>query len=138
MLHFLRTRGLSIGAGTVARLLADATGRWAEEAEAIHQAGLARGSWVASDQTSTRVDGQNEVCHGLGNALFTSDHTRPGGTRQDVLAVLWGQEPRFRLNAEAVAWLEQTSLPASLRKRLLQTLPWERDLTAVELRVTSD
>jgi len=133
LLHFLRTMGVSIGAGTVARLLADATGRWADEAEAIHQAGLASGAWVATDQTATRVDGQNEVCHVVGNALFTSYHTRPGGTRQDVLAVLWGREPLFRLNHEAVSWLERTSLPAPLRNRLVLALPWERDLTRTEL-----
>ena len=134
LLHFLRTMGVSIGAGTVARLLADSTGRWAEEAAAIHQAGLASGPWVATDQTATRVDGQNEVCHVVGNALFTSYHTRPGGTRQDVLAVLWGQEPVFRLNAEALEWLDRTSLPAPLCKRLVLALPWERDLTAEELQ----
>ncbi|RRR69662.1 MAG: hypothetical protein EI684_15050 [Candidatus Viridilinea halotolerans] len=27
----------------------------------------------------------------VGNDLFTSYHTRSGGTRQDVLAVLWGE-----------------------------------------------
>lgn len=54
LLHFLRTMGVSIGAGTVARLLADSTGRWAEEAHAIHQAGLASGPWVATDQTAKR------------------------------------------------------------------------------------
>jgi len=134
LLHFLRTMGVSIGAGTIARLLGDTTGCWAEEAEAIHQAGLASGPWVATDQTSTRVDGQNEVCHVVGNRLFTSYHTRPGGTRQDVLAVLWGQELRFRLNDEAVRWLEATSLPASLLNRLVLALPWERELTAAELQ----
>lgn len=134
LLHFLRTLGVSIGAGTVARLLADTTGRWAEKADAIHQAGLASGPWVATDQMSTRVDGQNEVCHVVGNTLFTSYHTRPGGTRQDVLAVLWGQELRFRLNDEAVAWFEQTSLPVPLRTRLLVALSLERDLTRTELQ----
>ena len=81
----------------------------------------------------TRVDGRNEVCHVVRNTLFTSYHTRPGGTRQDVLRVLWGQELRFRLNAEAVAWLEKTSLPATLCTRLRAALPWERDLTRAEL-----
>lgn len=133
LLHFLRTMGVSIGAGTVARLLADSTGRWAEEAHAIHQAGLASGPWVATDQTATRVDGRNEVCHVVGNTRFTSYHTRPGGTRQDVLAVLWGQELRFRLNDEALAWLEATSLSAPLRTRLRMALPWECDLTRAEL-----
>ena len=61
---------------------------------------------------------------------FTSYHTRPGGTRQDVLAVLWGQEPVFRLNAEALAWLADTSLPAPIRKRLVVVLPWDTELAA--------
>lgn len=134
LLNFLRTMGLSIGTGTVARLLLDHSGRWSEEADAIHQAGLVSGPWVATDQTSTRVDGQNEVCHVLGNALFTSYHTRPGGTRQDVLAILWGQELVFRLNAEALDWLAKTSLPVALRNRLVRALPWERDVTSSELQ----
>ena len=134
LLSFFRALGVKIGTGTVARLLLDHTGRWTTEAEAIHATGMASGDWVASDQTSTRVDGQNDVCHVVGNALFTSYHTRPGGTRQDVLAILWGQELVFRLNDEAVAWLEATSLPHPLRKRLLVGLPWDRDLTDAELR----
>lgn len=44
------------------------------------------------------------------------------------------QEPVFRLNDEAVAWLEATSLPHALRKRLLAGLPWDRDLTDAALR----
>jgi hypothetical protein len=40
----------------------------------------------------------------------------------------------FRLNAEAVAWLEATSLPHPLRKRLLVGLPWDTEVTAAELR----
>ena len=62
------------------------TGIWRDEAVAIQQAGLASRDWQATDQTATRVDGQNETCHVLGNPFFTVYHTRPGGTRQDVLA----------------------------------------------------
>jgi len=134
LLHFLRTVGVSIGTGTLARLLLDTRGRWDSEADAIHQTGLASVNWVATDQTSTRVDGQNVVCHVVGNTLFTSYHTRPGGTRQDVLAVLWGQEPVFRLNDEALNSLATTSLPPSLHKRLVLALPWNTELTGVELR----
>ncbi|WP_129677268.1 transposase [Candidatus Chloroploca sp. Khr17] len=134
LLTFLRDVGLTIGTGTVARMLLDPDGFWADEAAAIHQTGLATGSWVATDQTSTRVDGQNEVCHVVGNALFTSYHTRPGGTRQDVLAVLWGQELRYRLNDEALAWLQASSLPRTLFRRLREALPHATDMTAAELQ----
>lgn len=133
LLTFFQDAGVAVGAGTIARWLADHTGQWHDEALAIHRAGLASSDWQATDQTSTRVDGQNEVCHVLGNPFFTSYHTRPGGTRQDVLAVLWGQEPFFRLNDDALVWLAVTSLSPRLQARLLQLLPWERDLSAAEL-----
>lgn len=133
LLTFFQDAGVAIGTGTVARWLADHTAQWHAEAVAIHRAGLASSAWQATDQTSTRVDGQNEVCHVLGNTCFTSYHTRPGGTRQDVLAVLWGQEPLFRLNDDALAWLAATSLSPRLQARLLGLLPWETDLSAAEL-----
>lgn len=133
LLCLLTDVGIAIGAGTIARWLADHTGQWRVEAQDIHTAGLASGPWQATDQTATRVDGQHEVCHVVGNDRFTSYHTRPGGTRQDVLAVLWGQEPVFRLNDDALAWLAETSCRPALLRRLREVLPWERELTAAEL-----
>lgn len=133
LLRFFHDAGIAIGKGTLARWLSDHTEQWAEEADAIHLAGLASGAWQASDQTATRVDGHNEVCHVVGNVQFTSYHTRPGGSRQDVLAVLWGIEPVFRLNADAEAWLEETTLSARLRCRLRAAVPWNREMSAVEL-----
>jgi hypothetical protein len=134
LLTFLRDIGMTIGTGTVARMLLDADGFWADEAAAVHQTGLATGSWVATDQTSTRVDGQHEVCHVVGNAHFTSYHTRPGGTRQDVLAVIWGQEVCYRLNDEALAWLQASSLPQTLLRRVYAALPRDTDMTAAEFQ----
>ncbi len=133
LLRFLTDVGLAIGAGTIARWLADAQKRWQAEAAAIQQARLASGPWQATDQTPTRVDGHNESCHVLGNALFTVYQTRPGGTRQDVLAVLWGQEPLFRMNDDALAWLLATTLTPVLVARLQAALPWEHDLSASQL-----
>lgn len=51
-----------------------------------------------------------------------------------VRAALWGREPLYRLNADALDWLEATTLSATLRARLQATLPWEVDLSASELR----
>jgi hypothetical protein len=133
LLTFFHDAGIAIGVGTLARWLRDARGSWRQEAQAIQQAGLASSPWQASDQTPTRVDGQNETCHVFGNSLFTVYHTRPGGTRQDVLAVLWGQEPCFRLNADALAWLAATTLSCTLQERVRQSLPWDRELSASEL-----
>jgi hypothetical protein len=133
LLRFFQDAAIQIGAGTLARFLADDQAHWQTEAVAIHQAGLASGPWQATDQTSTRVDSCNETCHVLGNRLFTVYQTRPGGTRQDVLAVLWGREPLFRLNDDALEWLAATALSPHLVARIRAALPWDQELTAAEL-----
>lgn len=133
LLRFFQDAGIQIGAGTIARWLSDAQQHWRQEATDIHHAGLASGPWQATDQTATRVEGQNETCHVLGNHLFTVYQTRPGGTRQDVLAVLWGREPQYRLNTDALDWLGPTSLSATLLLRLQAALPWEVTLSASQL-----
>src|SRR5829696_51173 len=133
LLTFFQDAGIAIGKGTIARWLRDHRATWVAEAQAIHQAGLASTDWQATDQTSTRVDGQNQTCHVLGNPFFTVYQTRPGGTRQDVLAVLWGQEPCFRLNADALAWLDASSIGRTLITQLCVALPWDTDLSATDL-----
>ena len=133
LLTFFHDAGIVIGKGTIARWLRDHRTTWHADAQAIHQAGLASTDWQATDQTSTRVDGQNETCHVLGNPFFTVYQTRPGGTRQDVLAVLWGQEPVFRLNADALAWLDASRIGRTLITHLAAVLPWDIDLSAADL-----
>jgi Transposase IS66 family len=133
LLAYFQDAAIAIGKGTIARWLRDHRSTWHSEAQAIHQAGLASSEWQATDQTSTRVDGQNETCHVLGNPFFTVYQTRPGGTRQDVLAVLWGQEPRFRLNADALAWLDASRIGRTLITHLAAILPWDTDLSAADL-----
>jgi regulator of replication initiation timing len=134
LLTFFQDAGVQIGEGTLARWLADHDGRAQLEAQAIVQAGLASSDWHATDQTATRVAGHNHTCHVLGNWLYTVYHTRPGGSRQDVLAVLWGQQPRFRLNADALAWLSASSIRRSLLLELCAALPWEQELSEAALR----
>jgi len=133
LLTFFQDAGIAIGKGTLARWLRDYRTIWLSDAQAIHQAGLASTEWQATDQTSTRVDGQNERCHVLGNPFFTVYQTRPSGTRLDVLSVLWGQELRFRLNADALAWLDTTRISTRLLTQIGAALPWDTDLSAADL-----
>jgi len=85
------------------------------------------------DTTPTRVKGKNEVCHVVGNDLFTSYHTRKGASRLDVLAVLWGSEPLFRFTDDSEAWLAQTSVSTRLVSELKKHLPFDRGLERAEL-----
>jgi len=133
LLTFFQDAGIAIGKGTIARWLRDYRTTWRLDAQAIHQSGLASTAWQATDPTSTRVDGQNETGHVRGNPCFTVYQPRPGGTRQDVLSVLWGIEPVFRLNADAEAWLDASRIGRTLITHLCAVLPWDTDLRATDL-----
>ena len=109
--------GVSIGAGTVARLLADSTGRWAEEADAIHQAGLASGPCVATDQTATRVDGcQALLVHRLAPGRFfrrLRPRVQPTANNQAHARRLRA-EPELLVEAHGVVREEVDVLPRQL------------------------
>ncbi|WP_448541700.1 hypothetical protein [Roseiflexus sp.] len=66
----------------------------------------------------------------VGNAWFTSDHPHPEGMRRDVLAVIWGQELRYRLRDESLAWRQARSLPHTLLRQLRDARPRDTDMTA--------
>ncbi|MFL5807078.1 MAG: hypothetical protein ACJ8CR_35780, partial [Roseiflexaceae bacterium] len=133
LLTFFQEAGIAIGAGTLARWLSDPSGLWHDEAVAIQQARLASSDWQASDQTATRVDRRNQTGPVLGKHVFSVYHTRPGSSRQHMLSVLWGQEPVFRLTADALAWLSSSRLRRSLLIQLCALLPCEQELSAAAL-----
>ncbi|WP_028457508.1 hypothetical protein [Chloroflexus sp. Y-396-1] len=66
----------------------------------------------------------------VGNAWFTSDHPHPEGMRRDVLAVIWGQELRYRLRDESLAWRQARSLPHTLLRQLRDARPRDTAMTA--------
>jgi hypothetical protein len=90
------------------------------EKEAVYEAGLRSSPWQHTDDTGTRVNGQNWHCHIVCNPLYTTYHTLPGKNRLSVLDVLrHGRERVFRLNDEALGYLKSLSLPKAARQTLL-------------------
>ncbi|MDQ2998401.1 MAG: transposase, partial [Chloroflexota bacterium] len=89
--------------------------------------------WHQIDDTGTRVNGHNQYCQIVCNPLYTIYQTTVAKDRLTILDVLRGSQPRrFRLNAEALAYLDQVQLAQVNRVRLL-SLPWEQDLDEVTL-----
>jgi hypothetical protein len=70
----------------------------------------------------------NQHCQIACNPPYTQYATTESKDRLSILDVLRGSAPRrFRLNAEAIGYLEQAHLAQITRERL-QQLPWELDL----------
>ena len=125
ILEFLTNVGLQISDGEVSNLLIKDQKDFHAEKDAVYEAGLRSSPWQHTDDTQTRVDGQNQHCHIVCNPLYTAYQTLPNKDRLSVLDVLRnGRERRFRLNEEALGYLEKVPLSKSTRP-MLQT--WSSD-----------
>jgi hypothetical protein len=120
--------GLQIAEGTISNLLIKDQDSFHTEKAAVLQAGVRSSPWQQIDDTGTRVNGQNQYCQIVCNPLYTIYQTTATKERLTILDVLRGGQPRrFRLNAEALAYLDQVPIAQVTRARLLQ-LPWDQDL----------
>ena len=131
ILEFLTNAGILISKGEVSNLLIKGQEDFHAEKDAVYEAGLRSSPWQHTDDTSTRVDGQNQHCHVVCNPVYTAYHTKPNKNRLSVLDVLRnGRERRFRLNQEALAYLENVALSKATRQTL-QTWSSETEMNEV-------
>lgn len=133
IVEFLGNIGIFISEGQVSNLLIKDKETWHEEKRAIYRAGLASSSWQHSDDTGTRVNGENQHCHVVGNPLYTAYFTRPGKDRLTLISILQDvSEPPFLLNESTAEWLEQFDTP-QWAQQLIAAWPQERLLTLEEM-----
>ena len=119
VLAFLRDLGVQVSAGWLATEVSVGQERFHIEAAAVAAAGLVSSPWQYLDETGTRLDGENQSCHILGNDLFTAFMTTPHKDRQAVIDVLWPGVPRgYRYDATAVALLAAAKLAGRTRQAL--------------------
>ena len=135
IVEFLRNVGVFISEGQVSNLLTKKNERWHQEKNEIYLAGLASSSWQHSDDTGTRVNGDNWYCHVVGNPLYTAYFTRPGKDRLTVIGLLQNvAEPPFLLNATTTAWLEQFGTP-HWAQQVVAAWPQEQPLSQSEMSI---
>ena len=71
ILEFFRNVGVQISDGELSNLLIKKQDRFHAEKEAVYEAGLASSPWQHTDDTQTRVDGENHHCHVICNPVYT-------------------------------------------------------------------
>ena len=119
IMEFLANASIQISEGQVSNLLIQGQEQFHVEKDAVYEAGLRSSPWQHTDDTQTRIDGQNQHCHVVCNPVYTSYHTTPKKDRLSVLDVLRnGRERRFRLNQEALSLLENVPLSKATRQAL--------------------
>jgi hypothetical protein len=111
--------GVQISAGQLSNLLIKGQEEFHTEKAEVCEAGLRSTPWQHTDQTSTRVNGQNQHCNIVCNPLYTVYTTTPKKDRLSVLDALRnGRARRFRLNDEALGYLASTPLSKATRSWL--------------------
>jgi len=104
--EFFENVGIQISAGEISNLLIKKQESFHTEKDALYEAGLQSSPWQQTDDTLTRVNGQNQHCHVVCNPVYTSYHTRASKERLSVLDVLNnGRNRLFRLNEETILYL---------------------------------
>ncbi len=128
ILEWFRQVGIQISAGQISNLLIKDQASFHAEKDAVYEAGLDSSPWQHLDDTATRVNGQNHHCHVVDNPLYTSYLTTPSKDRLSVIDVLRNGQPRiFRLNREALGYMEAAGVSGITRQKLCY-LPQEQDL----------
>ena len=106
ILEFFEECGIHISSGEISNLLIKKQESFHAEKDAVYEAGLQSSRWQQTDDTLTRVNGQNQHCHIVCNPVYTSYHTRASKERLSVLDVLSnGRKRLFRLNEETIGYL---------------------------------
>jgi transposase IS66 family protein len=135
---FLQHLGVVIADGTISNLLIKDQESFHAEKDAAYRAGLLSGPWQHIDDTATRVSGQNHHCHVVTNPLHTTYITTEAKDRLTVIDVLRGGQPRiFRLNGQAITYLEHAGVSAVTRQKL-SYLPHNQDLDEATLQQLLD
>lgn len=133
IVELLQNIGVHISDGQISNLLIKDKASWHEEKRAIYQAGLVSSSWQHSDDTGTRVNGQNQHCHVVGNPLYTAYFTRPGKDRLTLISILQNvTEPPLLLDESTSDWLEQFDTP-QWAQQIVATWPQGCRLSLAEL-----
>ena len=140
MAELLSYMGIIISSGQISNNLIKKNEKWHAEKDDIYRAGLNSSRWQHIDDTSTRVDGENQYCHILGNPLYTAYFTRPRKDRLTIIEVLQNlSQSQFLLNSQTKRWLAAFNVPQWAR-HLIKKWPQHEWLTHPQIkeRVESD
>lgn len=131
--EFLDYIGISISSGQISNLLIKDKEPWHEEKVAIYQAGLASSDWQHMDDTSTRVNGQNQHCHVVCNPVYSAYFTRPKKDRLTVIQLLQGgPQLALLLNERTPALLDQFKTPQWAQEQVA-AWPQNQLLTRIQM-----
>lgn len=135
--------GIDISAGQLHRILTENKDPFHQEKGEVLTAGLAESSYIGTDDTGARHQGQNGYCTVIGNDLFAYFESSDSKSRLNFLQLLQGDQRDYALNEVALAYWKRQELSAALVDQLSQgpqqfagEQAWQARLT--ELGITNE
>jgi hypothetical protein len=120
LLEQLREYGIVISAGQLHRILTENKDLFHQEKAEVLAAGLAESSYLGTDDTGARHQGQNGYCTAIGNDLFAYFESSDRKSRLNFLHVLQGPHRDYAINETTLAYWDRQKLPAAVRAPLTQ------------------
>jgi Transposase IS66 family len=112
--------GIDISTGQLHHILTEDKEAFHQEKGEILAAGLAESSYIGTDDTGARHQGQNGYCTAIGNDLFAYFESTDCKSRLNFLYVLQGSQRHYVINENALAYWKQPKLAAALVGQLTQ------------------
>jgi len=136
LLEQLREYGIRISAGQLSAILTEDKERFHQEKDEILSVGLKVSSFIHVDDTGARHDGKNGYCTHVGNDLFAWFESTDSKSRVNFLKLLRAGHDDYRIDEDALAYMESHNLPKSLlrkireatRKHFLDDQQWQNHL----------
>ena len=111
LLEQLREWGIEISSGQLNDLLLAGKAQFHEEKDALLTRGLAVSTHVTVDDTGTRHQGKNGYVTHIGNDFFAWFCSTDSKSRINFLELLRADHTDYRLNEQALAYMQQQQLP---------------------------
>ena len=136
LLQSLRDYGVDISAGELNRILTEKHDVFHQEKDEVRAAGLATASYIGTDDTGARHQGQNGYCTFIGNDLFSYFESTDSKNRINFLELLQGSQRRYVINDTAIAYWQREGLSVELVHKLSAGPRQFADATAWQARLT--
>ena len=111
LLSWLHSHGCSISEGALSNILTQGHEVFHEEKESLLEAGLSCSTYLQTDDTGARHQGENGYCLFVGNNHFSYFSSSNSKSRVNFLSKLLGSQPRYILDDTAFGYMEQVKLP---------------------------
>ena len=112
--------GIDISTGQLHRILTENKELFHAEKSEILAAGLMESSYIGTDDTVARHQGQNGFCCAIGNDLFAYFESTLSKSRLNFLQVLQGSQRDYVINEITLAYWERQKLATAVVSQLTQ------------------